>query len=83
MAEFPEVYEEQAKIFKALGHPARLMMVEAMLENPKTVTELTNMVQLEMPTVSRHLAVLKEAQVVKAQKKANSIIYSIEMTCLK
>ncbi len=68
MAEFPEVYEEQAKIFKALGHPARLMMVEAMLENPKTVTELTNMVQLEMPTVSRHLAVLKEAQVVKAQK---------------
>lgn len=32
MAEFPEVYEEQAKIFKALGHPARLMMVEAMLE---------------------------------------------------
>ena len=80
MAQFPEVYEEQAKIFKALGHPARLMMVEAMLENPKTVTELTNMVQLEMPTVSRHLAVLKEAQVVKAQKKAN---YSIEMTCLK
>lgn len=83
MAQFPEVYEEQAKIFKALGHPARLMMVEAMLENPKTVTELTNMVQLEMPTVSRHLAVLKEAQVVKAQKKANSIIYSIELTCLK
>lgn len=83
MAQFPEVYEEQAKIFKAIGHPARLMMVEALLESPKTVSELTAMVQLEMPTVSRHLAVLKEAQVVKAEKQANSIIYSVAMSCLE
>ena len=51
MAQFPEIYTEQAKIFKAIGHPARLMMVEALLEGPKTVSELTAIVQLEMPTV--------------------------------
>ena len=39
MAQFPEIYTEQAKIFKAIGHPARLMMVEALLESPKTVSE--------------------------------------------
>lgn len=69
MAQFPEIYTEQAKIFKAIGHPARLMMVEALLEGPKTVSELTAIVQLEMPTVSRHLNCLKEAQVVKSEKK--------------
>ena len=68
MAQFPEIYTEQAKIFKAIGHPARLMMVEALLEGPKTVSELTAIVQLEMPTVSRHLNCLKEAQVVKSEK---------------
>ena len=26
MAKFPEIYEGQAKIFKAIGHPARLMI---------------------------------------------------------
>ena len=77
MAQFPEIYTEQAKIFKAIGHPARLMMVEALLEGPKTVSELTAIVQLEMPTVSRHLNCLKE------EKKGNSIIYSVELTCLK
>ena len=81
MAQFPEIYTEQAKIFKAIGHPA--MMVEALLEGPKTVSELTAIVQLEMPTVSRHLNCLKEAQVVKSEKKGNSIIYSVELTCLK
>ena len=80
MAKFPEIYEGQAKIFKAIGHPARLMMAEALLEGPKTVTELAALVQLEMPTVSRHL---KEAQIVKSEKKSNSIIYSAEMSCLK
>ena len=74
MAQFPEIYTEQAKIFKAIGHPARLMMVEALLEGPKTVSELTAIVQLEMPTVSRHLNCLKEAQVVKSEKRGNSII---------
>ena len=83
MAKFPEIYEGQAKIFKAIGPPARLMMAEALLEGPKTVTELAALVQLEMPTVSRHLAVLKEAQIVKSEKKSNSIIYSAEMSCLK
>ena len=35
MAQFPEIYTEQAKIFKAIGHPARLMMVELYLKAPK------------------------------------------------
>lgn len=69
MTQFPDIYTEQAKIFKAIGHPARLMMVEALLESPKTVSELTAIVQLEMPTVSRHLTCLKEAQIVKSEKK--------------
>lgn len=83
MAQFPEIYAEQAKIFKAIGHPARLMMVEALLESPKTVSELTAIVQLEMPTVSRHLTCLKDARVVKSEKQGNSVVYSVELTCLK
>ena len=83
MAKFPEIYEKQAKIFKAIGHPGRLMMVEALLESPKSVSDLTKIVKLEMPTVSRHLSILKEAQVLRAQKTGNTMLYSIALPCLR
>ena len=54
---------EQANIFKALGHPSRLIMAEALTRGPLCVCDLHKLVGGDLSTVSRHLAVMKEAGV--------------------
>ena len=57
----------QAKIFKALGHTSRLTMVTALQESEKCVCELQQVVGCDMSTISKHLAVLKEAGIVSTR----------------
>ena len=54
-----QLLAEQAKIFKALGHPSRLLMVHALREGEKCVCDLQSLIGADMSTVSRHLAVLR------------------------
>lgn len=73
---------EQAKIFKALGHPSRLLMVDALRAGEKCVCELRDLVGDDMSTISRHLATLREAGVVTSEKRGTSIYYSLKLACL-
>ena len=72
----------QARIFKALGHPSRLLMVDALREGEKCVCELQALVGDDMSTISKHLAVLREAGVVSAEKRGTSIYYRLTLGCL-
>ncbi|MBQ9405135.1 MAG: winged helix-turn-helix transcriptional regulator [Desulfovibrio sp.] len=74
--------EAQAKIFKALGHPARLLMVDALRSGEKCVCELQSLTGLDMSTVSKHLSLLREAGVVSSEKRGTSIYYRIALCCL-
>ena len=75
--------EKQAAVFKALGHPSRLLMVRALAEGERCVSELQSLVGSDMSTVSKHLSVLKNAGVVRADKRGNSIYYELVYPCLK
>lgn len=78
-----EVYEARAQVMKALAHPSRLMMVDALQEGPKHVAELVKLVGAEYATVSRHLSVLKEAGIVSEDhKERNMVFYRLEVTCI-
>lgn len=72
----------QARIFKALGHPSRLLMVDVLREGEKCVCELQALVGDDMSTISKHLAVLREAGVVSAEKRGTSIYYRLTLCCL-
>lgn len=74
--------QEQAKIFKALGHPSRLLMVETLQKGELCVCDLQAIVGDDMSTVSRHLAVLREAGVVSTRKEGTNIYYCLELCCL-
>ncbi|MBR3881548.1 MAG: winged helix-turn-helix transcriptional regulator [Mailhella sp.] len=74
--------EAQAKIFKALGHPSRLLMAEALLHGRLCVNELQQLVGADMSTVSRHLSVLKGADIVSDEKIGQNVYYSLKLTCL-
>lgn len=74
---------EQAQIFKALGHPSRLLIVETLRGGPRCVCELQALVGSDLSTVSKHLSVLRQAGIVTSEKKGTSIYYRLAMPCLE
>lgn len=63
-------FAAQADIFKALGHPSRLIMAEALTRGPLCVCDLHKLVGGDLSTVSRHLGVMKKAGIVEVEKRA-------------
>ncbi|NIA12527.1 MAG: metalloregulator ArsR/SmtB family transcription factor [Nitrospiraceae bacterium] len=72
----------RAHIFKALGHPARLYMVEELAKGERCVCELTELVGMDTSTVSRHLTVLKGAGIVKDEKRGLQVFYTLRIPCV-
>ncbi|MFA6242221.1 MAG: metalloregulator ArsR/SmtB family transcription factor [Candidatus Hydrogenedentales bacterium] len=72
----------RAQIFKALGHPVRLFMVEELSKGERCVCELAEMVGMDMSTVSRHLTVLKTAGIVKDDKRGLQVFYTLRIPCV-
>ena len=73
---------QRAKVFKALGHPSRLLMVEALGQGEKCVCELRELVGSDISTISKHLSLLKEAGVVQDERRGTSVYYSLRMHCV-
>jgi len=76
------VYEMRAEILKAMAHPSRLMILDALADGERCVCELQEVVGSEMSTVSRHLAVMKRAGVLSARRDRNSIYYKLRVPCV-
>ncbi|MBN2242260.1 MAG: winged helix-turn-helix transcriptional regulator [Acidobacteria bacterium] len=74
--------EARARIIKALGHPSRVHMVEALSRGERCVCELTEMVGADVSTVSKHLSVLKNAGIVKDEKRGSQVFYSLRVPCI-
>ena len=76
-------HEFRSKIFKALGHPSRILLVDALLEGERCVCELRELVGADISTVSKHLSVLREAGVVGHEKRGTNVYYTLRMECVK
>jgi ArsR family transcriptional regulator len=75
-------YEARAKVFKALGHPTRLLFADQLATGAKCVCELQALVHADMSTVSKHLTVMREAGIVTMEKRGSNVYYSLKMECL-
>ena len=75
-------FEARAKVIKALGHPARLLMVDELSRGEKCVCELTALVGSDMSTVSKHLSVLKNAGLVQDEKRGSQVYYTLTVPCV-
>jgi DNA-binding transcriptional ArsR family regulator len=76
-------YEARAKIIKALAHPARLFIVDELAQKgERCVCELTEMIGSDMSTVSRHLAVLRNAGIVEDEKRGSMVYYRLRVKCI-
>lgn len=75
--------EARAAIFKALGHPTRLYILERLRESSHCVCELTDLIGADISTVSKHLTVLRNAGLVRSEKNGTTVYYSLACACLK
>jgi ArsR family transcriptional regulator len=71
----------RAEIFKALGHPARLAMVEFLEDGPRCVCELQERVGSDMSTVSKHLTILRNVGLVASEKQGKQVFYELRLPC--
>jgi ArsR family transcriptional regulator len=76
-------YEARARIGKALAHPSRLLILEALSDRQVSVCELTRLVGADQSTVSKHLAVLKQAGLVADRKAGTMAFYRLKVRCLR
>ncbi len=77
----PAQFREQAKVMKALAHPTRMFIVDELSRGERCVCELTDMIGAEMPTVSRHLSLLKGVGLVDDEKRGAKIYYRLRVPC--
>ncbi len=75
-------YEHRAEVMKALAHPSRLKMVDALADGEMCVCELQEIVGSSMPTVSRHLSQMKSAGIVAGRRDGNQVYYRLLVPCV-
>ncbi len=76
-------YAARARIAKALAHPSRLLILDAIAGGEKCVCELTALVAADQSTVSKHLAILKQAGLITDRKEGSKTFYSTRICCLQ
>lgn len=76
---FTDQQNEIAVLAKALGHPARVAIVDYLLSVDSCICgDIVKVLPLAQPTVSQHLKELKNAGIIKGSIEGNAICYCID-----
>jgi DNA-binding transcriptional ArsR family regulator len=78
----PDQYKRRAQIIKAMAHPSRLAMLDALSEGERCVCDLQKIVGSDMSTVSKHLTVMKAAGLVEDRKEGLWVHYRLRVPCI-
>jgi len=70
-------------IFKALADPTRRQVLQMLRAGPMGAGALADAFDVSKPTMSAHFAVLKEADLVHAEKAGKSVIYHLKLSVLE
>ncbi len=72
-----------SKYFKAFGDPSRLKILELLSAKELTVNAIAQAAGLSQPTVSRHLAILRGADIVIDRRQGQQVYYTLNITTVK
>lgn len=77
---FTEEQNQLANTLKALGHPARIAIIEYLMEKQTCICgDIVNELPLSQPTISQHLKELKNANIIQGSIEGNSICYCLNV----
>ncbi|MGR6917918.1 ArsR/SmtB family transcription factor [[Actinomadura] parvosata] len=73
----PPMYQAKAELFRLLGHPIRIHVLELLQDGPRPVRDLLTALNVEPPGLSQHLAVLRRSGLVTARRKGTTVVYTL------
>ena len=74
--------DRRVAVIKALAHPTRLRLAEALRRGPRCVSELQSLVGGDISTVSKHLSLMRKAGWLECRKDGLHIHYRLACDCL-
>src|SRR6478736_6580230 len=69
--------EVKADLFRALAHPARVRVLEVLVDGERSVGELGPLVGIELSHLSQQLGVLRRAGLVTTRKERSNVFYAL------
>jgi ArsR family transcriptional regulator, arsenate/arsenite/antimonite-responsive transcriptional repressor len=72
-----------SRVYQALADPTRRHVLELLRDRDMTAGELAENFDLAKPTLSKHFAVLREADLIHGEKNGTSITYSLNVSVLE
>lgn len=77
------IYDLQAEICSALASPVRLQILDLVSESEKTASELLEVLEIPKANLSQHLAVLKDAGIIRSRKEGLFQYMSLSLPKIK
>lgn len=71
------LYEAKAELFRVLGHPVRIRVLELLQEGPHPVRDMLSDIDIEASSLSQQLAVLRRAGIVTSTRDGVTVIYQL------
>ena len=71
------LYEAKAELFRVLGHPVRIRVLELLSDRDHAVHELLAAIPMEPSSLSQQLAVLRRTGLVRQQRIGGEVVYCI------
>jgi ArsR family transcriptional regulator len=71
----PNLHHFKAEFFKALSHPLRLAILDALREGEKSVGQLVAELESDQPAISQQLSILRQRGFLHARKQGTTVFY--------
>ncbi len=71
------LYQAKADLFRTMGHPVRIRVLELLQEGPLPVRELLAEIAVEPSNLSQQLAVLRRAGLVVSAREGSTVVYTL------
>ena len=75
-----EVTRMHAQVCSALADPSRILIIYSLSEGPRCVNDIAASMEIPQPKVSRHLKILRDRGIVRAERAGQSINYYLTDT---
>ena len=72
-----------SKAFKALGDETRREILKLLNNKDMTAGEISNCFNMSKPSISKHLDILRDAELISSEKKGQFVIYSINTSIIQ
>ncbi|MGA2070963.1 MAG: metalloregulator ArsR/SmtB family transcription factor [Sedimentisphaerales bacterium] len=76
------LFQKQAQVAQAIGHPLRLAIIDFLKDGPQCVCDIAEHIGSERSNVSRHLSLMVAAGILEYHKKGLQVIYELKCPCI-